>query len=74
RAGEYGGGLQRNRRTPQGTGRCHQGFRNAPAVYQNAPGFAYVIGDYMVSRTGTVSGPTNEALIATLNAKGFIAK
>ena len=43
-------------------------------MYQNAPSFAYVIGDYTVSKTGTVSGPTNEALIAALNAKGFIAE
>lgn len=49
-------------------------FVDAPAVYQNAPSFAYVIGDYTVSKTGTVSGPANEALIAALNAKGFIAE
>lgn len=47
-------------------------FVDAPAVYQNAPSFAYVIGDYTVSKTGTVSGPVNEALMAALNAKGFI--
>ena len=49
-------------------------FIDAPAVYQNAPSFAYIIGDYTVSKTGTVSGPVNEALIAALNAKGFIAE
>ena len=49
-------------------------FVDAPAVYQNAPSFAYVIGDYTVSKTGTVSGPANEALMAALNAKGFIAE
>ena len=47
-------------------------FVDAPAVYQNAPSFAYVIGDYTISKTGTVSGPANEALMAALNAKGFI--
>ena len=47
-------------------------FVDAPAIYQNAPSFAYVIGDYTVSKTGTVSGPANEALMAALNAKGFI--
>ena len=47
-------------------------FVDAPAVYQNAPSFAYVIGDYTVSKIGTVSGPANEALMAALNAKGFI--
>ena len=49
-------------------------FADVPAVYQNAPSFAYVIGDYTISKTGTVSGPANEALIAALNAKGFIAE
>ncbi len=49
-------------------------FVDTPAVYQNAPSFAYVIGDYTVSKTGTVSGPANEALMAALNAKGFVAK
>ena len=47
-------------------------FVDAPAVYQNAPSFAYVIGDYTVSKSGTVSGPVNEALMAALNANGFI--
>ena len=49
-------------------------FIDAPAVYQNAPSFAYVIGDYTVNKTGTISGPVNEALMAALNAKGFIAE
>ena len=48
--------------------RCHL----KRSCYQNAPSFAYVIGDYTVSKTGTVSGPANEALMAALNAKGFI--
>lgn len=49
-------------------------FVDAPAAYQNAPSFAYVIGDYTVSKIGTVFGPANEALMAALNAKGFIAE
>ena len=49
-------------------------FIDAPAVYQNAPNFAYVIGDYTVNKTGTISGPVNEAFMAALNAKGFIAE
>ena len=49
-------------------------FVDAPAVYQNAPSFAYIIGDYTVSKTETVSGPANEALMAALNAKGFIVE
>ena len=48
-------------------------YVDAPAIYQNAPSFAYVIGDYTVSKTNTIFGPTNEALMAALNAKGFIA-
>ena len=49
-------------------------FVDAPAVYQNAPSFAYVIGDYTISKIGTLSGPANEALMAALNAKGFIVE
>ena len=49
-------------------------FVDAPAVYQNAPSFAYIIGDYTVSKNGTVFGPASEALMAALNAKGFIAE
>ena len=49
-------------------------FIDAPAVYQNAPSFAYIIGDYTVSKNGTVFGPASEALMAALNAKGFIAE
>ena len=49
-------------------------FVDAPAVYQNAPSFTYIIGDYTISKTGTVSGPVNEALMAALNAKGFISE
>ena len=49
-------------------------FVDAPAVYQNAPSFAYVIGKYAVSKTGTLTGPSNEALMAALNAKGFIVE
>ena len=63
------------------TGECRKAlveavkaYVDAPAVYQNAPSFPYVIGDYTVSKTGTISGPTSEALMAALNAKGFIAE
>ena len=47
-------------------------FVGTPAVYQNAPTFAYAIGEYAVNKTGTLAGPANEALMAALNAKGFI--
>ena len=49
-------------------------FVDAPAIYQNAPSFAYVIGDYTISKIGTLFGPANEALMAALNTKGFIAE
>ena len=49
-------------------------FVGAPAVYQNAPTFAYAIGEYAVNKTGMLTGPANEALMAALNAKGFIAE
>ena len=49
-------------------------FVGTPAIYQNAPTFAYAIGEYAVSKTGTLTGPANEALMAALNAKGFIVE
>ena len=49
-------------------------FVDALAVYQNVLSFAYVIDNYTVSKTGMVSGPANEALMAALSAKGFIAE
>lgn len=49
-------------------------FVDALAVYQNVPSFAYVIDNYTVSKTGMVSSPADEALMAALSAKGFIAE
>lgn len=49
-------------------------FIGVPAVYQNAPTFAYAIGDYTVDKKGTLTGKANEQLIAALQAKGFIAE
>ena len=49
-------------------------FVDAPAVYQNAPTFAYAIGEYSVDKEGTLTGPANEALVTVLQAKGFIAE
>ena len=49
-------------------------FVDAPAVYQNAPTFAYAIGEYSVDKEGTLTGPANEALITALQAKGFMAE
>ena len=47
---------------------AHLGIRH---IYQNAPTFAYVIGDYRVDKAGTLTGPANEPLVAALHAKGF---
>ena len=49
-------------------------FTDAPAVYQNAPTFAYAIGEYSVDKEGTLTGPASEALITALQAKGFMAE
>ena len=49
-------------------------FIDAPAVYQNAPTFAYAIGEYCVDKEGTLTGPASEALITALQAKGFMAE
>ena len=46
-------------------------FVDAPAVYQNAPTFAYAIGEYSVDKEGTLTGPANEALVTALQAKGL---
>ena len=49
-------------------------YTGTPAVYQNAPTLAYVIGEYSVDKEGTLTGPANEALITALQAKGFMAE
>lgn len=49
-------------------------FIGEPAVYQNAPTFAYAIGEYRVDKNGTLTGAANEPLIAALQAKGFMAE
>lgn len=43
------------------------------AIYQRAPSYAFAIGDYVVDRNGTLTGPHNDALITALQAKNFIA-
>lgn len=45
-----------------------------PAIYQRAPSYAFAIGDYMVDRNGTLTGPHNDALVTALQAKNFIAE
>ena len=47
-------------------------FFGIDPVYQNAPTFAYAIGEYRVSRIGTLTGPANPTLIEHLASKGFI--
>src|SRR5699024_2577641 len=42
---------------------------NIPFEYKGTPSFAYQIGDYVVDRFGTLEGPSNEALIQTLESK-----
>ena len=54
--------------------RCERCAAGAPAVYQNAPTFAYAIGEYRVDKEGTLTGPANEALITALQVRGFIAE
>ena len=49
-------------------------YTGTPAVYQNAPTFAYAIGEYRVDKEGTLTGPASEALITALQAKGFMAE
>ena len=49
-------------------------FVDETAVYQNAPTFAYAIGEYRVDKEGTLTGPANEALVTALQAKGFMAE
>ena len=47
-------------------------FTEAPAVYQNAPTFAYHISEYRVDKHGTLTGPANGELIAALAEQGFM--
>ena len=42
--------------------------------YQAAPSFAYLIGDYTLDRTGTLSGPKNAYLIRALADDGYMMK
>ena len=42
--------------------------------YQAAPSFAYLIGDYILDRTGTLEGPKNDYLIRALAEDGYQMK
>ncbi len=48
-------------------------FTNIEPEYKAAPSFAYEIGDYIVDKEGTLTGPENPALIESLKEQGFIA-
>ena len=48
-------------------------FTNIEPEYKAAPSFAYEIGDYMVDKEGTLTGPENLALIESLKVQGFMA-
>jgi hypothetical protein len=48
---------------------------NQPVHYEGAPGFGYSVGEnYRVDRDGTLTGPDNRMLVATLAAQGFQAE
>ena len=48
-------------------------FTGMTATFQNAPTFAYVIGDYTVDNGGTLTGGNNAALVEFLAEQSFIA-
>ena len=49
-------------------------FTGEPAVYQNAPTFAFAICGYTVDKSGTLTGPANDQLLQALTARNFIAE
>ena len=49
-------------------------FTGHPPVYQNAPTFAYCIGEYKVDKRGTLTGPNDQALRKWLKDSGFEAE
>ena len=49
-------------------------FTGQPPVYQNAPTFAYRIGEYKVDKRGTLIGPNDQALRKWLKDSGFEAE
>ena len=48
-------------------------FMNIEPEYKAASSFAYEIGDHIVDKEGTLTGPENPALIESLKEQGFIA-
>ena len=49
-------------------------YTGQPPVYQNAPTFAYRIGEYKVDKRGTLTGPNDQALRKWLKDEGFEAE
>ena len=49
-------------------------FTGQSPVYQNAPTFAYRIGEYKVDKRGTLTGPNDHALRKWLKDSGFKAE
>ena len=47
-------------------------FTGMAAAYQNAPTFAYVIGDYTVDKSGTLTGENNAALVEALAEQALL--
>ena len=43
------------------------------STYAGAPSLAYIVGDYTISREGTLSGPDNRELVEALTRQGFEA-
>lgn len=48
-------------------------FTGEKSTYLKAPTYAYAIGNYTVSRDGTLTGKENKALVESLAAQGFKA-
>ena len=46
-------------------------YTGEQAIYQNAPTFAYHIGQYAIDKTGLLTGPIDNALIQWLADEGF---
>jgi hypothetical protein len=40
-------------------------------VYKGAPSFAFAVGNYLISKDGTITGDFNEGLVVALGAAGF---
>ena len=48
-------------------------FIGAKPEYLRAPTYAFAVGSYNIDKEGTLTGPENPALIASLKEQGFIA-